>query len=178
MSENVDRLALRLSELRQEFDRGFARPIAAERRKPSEVLCFTAEGARFAVALTELQALAKAGTIVQVPSRSPALLGLTVVRARLMPVYSVAQLTGSSRQAANTSWLGVLRGTAAAALAIDSVEGYADRETASEAGASDIRYVMGAVRHQNQLYALLDGERLYAAVTHPADLTKGLEATP
>lgn len=177
MSESPDRLARRLRVLREEFDRSFARPFAPAQQRQNEILCFTAEGARFAAPSASLELLAKAGAIVPVPSRAPGLLGITVIRARLMPVYSLARLTGRAAQASNPFWIAVLRGPAPAAVAIDALEGYAERESVAEAGADPEHYTAGSVRHQDQLYALLDCERLVGAITQPAEIRKGLEAT-
>lgn len=161
-----DHLQQRLRELREDFDSSFARPWAEERQEANTILCFTVAGHSFAAPLAELQSISKAGRVVQVPSRSPALVGLTVVRAKLMPVFSLTSLLGVPGSPSETCWLAVLRGRMPAAIAADALVGYAERSSASEAPEGGApRSVRGSVRHGGQLYALLDCAGIYDAVT-------------
>lgn len=163
-----DRLAQRLAQLRDEFDSSFARPWGGGERQANSLLCFTADGFRFAMALPELQVLSKAGPIVPVPSRSHGLLGLTVLRAQVLPVYSIGRLTHSSGAAGACRWLAVLRGPSPVALSLASLEGYAGdpqgERTPVEAG---WRFVSGMVKQNESLYAVVDSGALYAAITQP-----------
>lgn len=164
--KRTDLLDERLLELREAFDSSFARPWAAERAEPNAILCFTVAGHRFAAPLAELQSIAKAGPIVPVPSRSSALLGLTVVRARLMPVFSLTTLLGLPGSGSDMCWLVVLRGRFAAAVPVDALVGYADRASVSDVPAgSGPRFVRGAVRHGEEMHALLDAAGIYDALT-------------
>lgn len=170
----------RLEELRREFDASFARPWTGDRWEPNSILCFTAEGSPFAVPLAGLERLAKAGEVAPVPSRSPALLGLTVVQARLMPVYSLARLIHMPPAAAPPAWLAVLRGPLPAALAVDALTGYTDSSSVTAAAqGSAPPFVTGSVAHQGRLHALLDCAALYEAITRPqANTTKGPDQNP
>jgi chemotaxis signal transduction protein len=164
--ERIDPLQQRLQQLRHEFDSAFARPVVERVADADTLVCFTADGGRFAIRSTGLQAFTRAGSIVPVPSRAPALVGLTVVRARLVPVYSLGRLMDASSIAVNPSWLAVLRGAEAVALGLDSLDGYAEQNAvAQEAGGASPRFAAGSVRHGNQLYALLDSQQLYEAIT-------------
>lgn len=171
----MDRVVARLEELRSEFDSSFSRPLVAESAEPNRVLCFTAENGRFAVPLTGLQAVARAGTIVPLPSRAPGMLGLTVVRAKLVPVYSLAGLMKMPAAASEHAWVALLRGTQPVALALESLAGYADRRSASQvAGAAAPRFVSGTVQLEDHLYSLLHCDELYEAITrYPTVSMKG-----
>lgn len=160
-----DQLARRVAQLREDFDTSFARPWSSAARQANSILCFTADGARFAVALHGLQALSKAGPIVPVPSRAQALLGLTVLRAQVLPVYSLGGLTRSAAAGGACRWLALLRGASPVALALESLEGYADEGQMESAAGMD--FVTGMVQQKEHLYALVDAGALYAAITQP-----------
>ncbi len=164
--QRFDRLEHRLHDLREEFDSSFARAWGPGRTHGNAILCFTAQGGKFAAPLTALQSVARAAAIVPVPSRNPALLGITVLRARLMPVFSVPAVLGLPSAGLDVSWLAVLRGPRPAALALETLAGYADPESILSMGTSaPLRLVTGSVRFQEQMHALLDCEQLYEAIT-------------
>jgi chemotaxis signal transduction protein len=169
--ENSDVRALaslerRLHELREEFDSSFARPWTAPPAQAGAIVCFTAQGGKFAAPLAALQSVARAGAIVPVPSQAPALLGITVLRARLMPVFSVAALLAMPPANSETCWLAVLRGPRAAALALDSLAGYADPESIRKTDTdAPLRFITAAVSLHDEVFALLDCERLYEIIT-------------
>lgn len=183
MSQKFDNTAgpliARLEELRREFDSSFARPWRQQATHASTILRFTAQGLRFAAPLADLESLARAGDIVPVPARAAGLLGLTVVRARLMPVYSLARLTDLREAATQPVWLAVLRGAAPAALALDSLDGYADESTISAVPeGSAPRFVRGSVGTGQDLRPLLDCATLYRALTRSLSAdTKGQDQT-
>lgn len=181
MNQNpVDPSEQRLRQLRDAFDSSFARPWMPARAEPNAILCFTVGAHSFAAPLTELQSIAKAGPIIHVPSRSPALLGLTVVRAKLMPVYSLAALLDVSAAPPEICWLAILRGRLPAALALDSLDGYADRQSVlASAGGATPQLVKGSVRYRERLHALLDCAGIYDAITRDAaSLIKDQDPTP
>jgi chemotaxis signal transduction protein len=171
-------ISQRIVELRHEFDSSFSRPWQSEQVERDSILCFTAEGRRFAAPLTGLQGLAKAGTILPLPSRSPALLGLSVVRARILPVYSIARLMGAPARATEAVWLAVLRGRESVGVALDTLDGYANQLMVSTSAEGHMsRLVAGSVAHLEELYGLLDCKKLYEAITSPqASLMKGRDS--
>ena len=114
-------LERRLRDLRNEFDSSFARPWTPSRAQTEAILCFTAQGGKFAVPLSALQSVARAAAIIPVPSQAPALLGITVLRAKLIGVFAVAALLEMPPANSEVSWLAVLRGPRPAALALDSL---------------------------------------------------------
>jgi chemotaxis signal transduction protein len=164
----TDSIKSRLHKLRDEFDSNFARPWAPERQAGESLFCFTADDGRFAIPLTALQALVKAGPIVPVPSRAFGLLGLTVVRAKVLPVYSIGRFTGGAPRGAAPPWLASLRGPSPAALAIDSLDGYTQSDSLADSAAGPAGpFIQGIVQHNGYFYALLDCVTLYDTITQP-----------
>lgn len=90
----ADPLAASLEEIRAAFDASFA--VAPAGPPADDVPLLTIRVANDVVALRvhETLGLLKAGKIVAVPSRRPELLGVTGVRGAVIPVYSLARLTG------------------------------------------------------------------------------------
>jgi purine-binding chemotaxis protein CheW len=169
-----DPLAERLSALREEFDSSFSRPLKVETERGDSALCFTVDGLRYAVLLSGLQSLSRCLPLVAVPSRSRSLLGLAVMHAQAVPVYSLPRITRMSAPRGEYEWLAMLRGSAAVGLAVQSLDGYA--QTAPEMNISDghTPFVSGMVKHKGFLYALIDAAGLYQAITQQsADLEKG-----
>jgi purine-binding chemotaxis protein CheW len=167
----------RLAQLREEFDSSFAQPWKPADQRTESVLCFTSDAGKFAIPVSALLSITRVGSIVPIPSRAAAFLGLTVVRARLMPVYSVARFTGGAGHASEPHWLALLRGSHPAAIAIESLDGYADRgsiEALAEGAAP--QFIKGMVRRSGVLYALLDCAKLYDNITRH-DFVKGLDQT-
>lgn len=159
-------LEQRLERLRQDFDSSFARPWAPARIESNTVLCFTVAEHRLAAPLTELHSIARAGPLVPVPSRSPALLGLTVLRARILPVYSLMVLLEIPAAPTELCWLAVLRGYRPAALAIDALAGYADDQMVSQTSEGTMpRFAKGLVHCGDQLHVLLDCAAICEAIT-------------
>ncbi|HEX4065503.1 MAG TPA: chemotaxis protein CheW [Acidobacteriaceae bacterium] len=162
----LDSMDQRLRQLREEFDSGFARPWESQRADKNITLCFIAAGQRLAAPLTQLRSIAKAGPIVPMPSQAPALLGLTVLRAKLMPVFSLAVLLEVPATLAEVCWLAVLSGRRSAALAVDSLVGYADQEPVQGTPAGVMPpHTNGFVPYGDQLHALLDCTGIYDRIT-------------
>lgn len=177
--ENIssDLLAQRLRALREEFDASFGRRWETENVRVGSVLCFTVDGLHFAVPLSGLQALSKYRSLVRIPSRSPALLGLVVLHAQAVPVYSLPRLTGAVVPQAEYEWLAVLRGSAAVAFAIETVDGYAERVAGAKPAEMRSPFARGFVKHHEYLYEIVDAAELYQAITQqPSGLEKGIES--
>lgn len=170
MRSNSDRktavLQARLERLREEFDSSFAEPLKSLDLQKEQLLCFSAGGARYAMSMADLQSLARCASVTPVPSRAPALLGLAVVRAQVVPVYSLTRLTGLGAQDTQCHWLAILRGTAACALGLETVEGYAAGNAIEfTVAGSDSQLVNGAVKHSGHLYAVVHGAEIYDIIT-------------
>lgn len=89
-----DSLAASLDEIREAFDASFAVAPAGPRADEVPLLAIRVANDVVALRVHETLGLLKAGKIVAVPSRRPELLGVTGVRGAVIPVYSIARLTG------------------------------------------------------------------------------------
>ncbi|HEY3706070.1 MAG TPA: chemotaxis protein CheW [Terracidiphilus sp.] len=163
-------LRMSLARLREEFDSSFALPLHAANAQAGRMLCFAAGAVKFAIPMGDLLALSRCGSIAPVPSHSPGLLGLAVVRAQVVPVYSLPRLTGAGAQTGDCHWLALLRGGVPVALAIDALDGYAFESAAqSVAGETGFSFPptwnTGLIRHNAELYATLRGAQIYDMIT-------------
>ena len=160
------RLELQLARLREEFDSGFAEPMRSFDTPAHPLMCFRAGDANFAIAMPGLKALVRCTGLTPIPARAPALLGLAVVRAQIVPVYSLVRLTGIGTQTAECQWLFLLHGPEPVALAIDSLDGYV-LETAVQPATCDKAspLVSGLLKHDGKIYATVSAAEIYDTVT-------------
>lgn len=158
-------LELPLARLRQEFDSGFAEPVRTGEERLDQLLCFSAGGAGFAIPLSGLQSVVRCTALTPIAARAPALLGLSVVRAQIVAVYSLARLTGIGSQTIDSHWLLLLHGPGPVALALDSLDGYV-LETAMQpaAGQAASPLIAGLIKHHGKIYAAVDAAQIYNAM--------------
>ena len=98
--------------LRQAFDGSFAQP-ATERRQDSEpYLALRVSSTAYAIAVQQIGGFAPARKIVPIGSALPALLGVTAVRGRLYPVYSIEALLAETATSEGAAMARVLCGGA------------------------------------------------------------------
>lgn len=97
-------MTTRATELREEFDRAFAAPPQRDRALLVDVLFVRVGEAEMVLRLSEVDALVKGRRIAAAPSRARELLGLSVHRGRILPVYSLAALLGIEG-GADPSWM-------------------------------------------------------------------------
>lgn len=154
-----------LARLREDFDSGFARPLRSFEDRVDQLVCFSAGSANFAMAMSGLDALVRCMGLTPIPARAPALLGLAVVRARIVPVYSLVRLTGIGTQTAECQWLVLLQGSERVALAADSLDGYALESTVQPATGSDVSpLVSGLLKHDGKTYATVRAAEIYNTI--------------
>jgi chemotaxis signal transduction protein len=146
-----DTLAASLGEIREAFDASFA--VAPARARADEVPLLTIRVANDVVALRvhETLGLLKAGKIVPVPSRRPELLGVTGVRGAVIPVYSVARLTGRG-EGETPRWI----------VLCTALE-RADRPTGAEQSAGGVR--IGLAFAEFQGHVRVPPEAIHAATS-------------
>jgi chemotaxis signal transduction protein len=113
----------RLARLRLEFDGAFAEPAIRSSDDVETLLTLSVADADYAVRLREIEGLFADRAVATVPSPLPELLGLSSIRGRLVPVYSLGVLLGA-RSVRAPRWFVVAEG-AAAALAFDAMGSYA-----------------------------------------------------
>ncbi len=116
-------LERKLSELRDSFDRTFSEPA----RKPEEALetflAVRVGGVPYALRLREISGVVVDRSATKLPSPLPELIGLTGVRGRLVPVYSLAAMLGAAAAGVASRWL-VLLEREELALAVEHMDGY------------------------------------------------------
>ena len=116
-------LAKRFSELRHAFDTTFAEPHVDRDHAPEKFLAVRSQGSRLAFRLSEIAGVAVDRKLTRLPSPVPELIGLTGIRGRLVPVYSLAALLGLAVESDAVRWL-VLVADGRIALATSGVDSY------------------------------------------------------
>ncbi len=118
-------LAGQASALREAFDRAFAEAPPQSEETVQRFLAIRAGGSLFAFRLAEIAGVTVDRKLTRLPSPVPELLGLTGVRGRLVPVYSLTALLGGAPEStqATARWL-VLIAEGHIALATEGVAGY------------------------------------------------------
>ena len=110
--------------MRAAFDAGFAAPPAAAARAIERLVVVVAGGDRLALRLRELSGLRRLGRLSPLPGAASELLGLTGIRGRLTPVFSLARLLGLG--ADEPRWLALPRADQPLGLAFGAFEGYVE----------------------------------------------------
>jgi chemotaxis signal transduction protein len=106
MSTAGSKLENKIAEMRQRFDQSFALALTEQAIKPEPMLAITVEGEPFALRVHEISGLAVSEEkIVPVPSRAPELLGLTGIRGKVVPVFSLVRLLGFDSERSEARWL-------------------------------------------------------------------------
>jgi purine-binding chemotaxis protein CheW len=113
--------------LREAFDRAFAVPPLAHAETTTRLLGVRVAGDPYAIRVSELAGVTQR-RFVPVPSREPAMAGLTTVRGGLWPVYRLRTLLGYP-PGPDTGWLALVRADTPLALAFDEVDSYVEART-------------------------------------------------
>ena len=108
--------------LRQEFDRSFVEAPAAVAGTPENLVAIRVAGQPCLLRLSQMSSLHAKPAIVRVPSSVPEFLGLTGVRAVLVPVYDLRLLLGHRASSAAPEWLVMARAEHPLGLAFDQFE--------------------------------------------------------
>jgi chemotaxis signal transduction protein len=87
-------LELRLQELRQRFDAGFAEPPPMAAEKFEDLLAIRLGAEQYLLRLREVETLCLERAVTPVPSRVPHVLGVADFRGELVAVYDLAALLG------------------------------------------------------------------------------------
>lgn len=112
------------ADLRREFDRVFAQPLSGTPETMVDLLILRINGDRYALRLAEIDGLHADRAITAIPSPVVGLLGVTGIRGRLVPVYSLPALLGHDAAGATNRWLVLCRSPHPVALAFDHAERY------------------------------------------------------
>lgn len=163
-----ERTARRLDELRRSFDAAFAEAPATTAEQRIALLSIRVGGDPAAIRVLDTLELLEVDRIVAVPSRRPELLGLIGLRGAVVPVYSLARLTG--RAEGDPPRWAVLAGSAdRIALAFTSFERHVRVAPADVhpvgAIADRSAHVAGAVEIDGVSRPILDVASIARAVT-------------
>lgn len=155
--------ALSVADMRDEFDRAFANPIANAERKTEDYLSILVDGHPYAIPMAAVGALHTGVKISAVPTAVRELLGVATLRGTLVPVYDLGLLLGHAASA--TRWLLVAR-IEPVAFAFDSFDRHFRLDAASATVARDGggQNVHGVVRSADRAWPLIDLQSVIAAV--------------
>lgn len=113
---------MKADELRDAFDSGFARASEDAVATSERLLAVRIGGEAHALRVAEIAGVFVDRTITSVPSRHPALLGITGVRGAVVPVFDLAALVGRAATAPRLRWL-VIAAHERVGFAFDAFEG-------------------------------------------------------
>ena len=141
MSAETTLLSKSAAELRLQFDNTFVAPPPGPAEGNESLITLRAAGEALAVKMLHITAVAKRRRIVPVPTRVPGLLGITVLRGTLLPVYDLAAILGLPAPAGERSWLMLTGPETTVGLIFDEFEGQIeiDRACLYESGSSGSR---------------------------------------
>lgn len=109
--------------LREAFDHSFSLPPPAAPEAPENLLAVRIGSDRYALRTRELAGLQLLRRVTPLPGARRGLLGLTGVRGRLVPVFSLAQLLGQAQTEA-PRWLVICGAEEPMGLAFGELEGH------------------------------------------------------
>ena len=111
----------RAEQLRAAFDAGFAAPRPEAAAPTTDLLRFRIGGQVRALRLAEIASLHADLPITHLPATTPAMLGVSMVRGALIPIYDAGRLLGVAPMT-HPRWIVLTRGLG---LAFDVFEGFA-----------------------------------------------------
>ncbi len=114
----------RAAALRAAFDSSFALPLGAVSPETEDLLHVRVAGAPYSFRLRELSGLVAKRAIVQVPSRSAGLLGLSGIRGEIVPVFSLAALLGTGTETDAPPWVVLSAAPEPIAFAFSHFDGF------------------------------------------------------
>jgi purine-binding chemotaxis protein CheW len=139
--------------LREAFDQSFADAPVPREAELEDLLCIRLAGSRYALRVAELSGLLADRHVVPLPSPVPELLGITTMRAAILPVYDLRALLGH-RTEAKPRWVAVAR-AARVGVAFDAFECHIrvrrDAATPQVPGERSVRHVRHVVHVDGQL---------------------------
>lgn len=166
-----DRLAANLRAIREAFDASFASTPHGERRDDLALLAIRVGSDALALRVNETQGLLKAGRIVAVPSRRPELLGISGVRGAVIPIFSLARLTGRS-EVQSPRWIALAGDAERIGLAFAEFEGHLRVPASavrSAASARDPARVASVVELDAGARPIIDVHAIVRAITGTSD---------
>jgi purine-binding chemotaxis protein CheW len=158
----------RAAALRREFDAAFALPARAGGDPLVALLAARVAGEPFALRVLDLAGLVQARPVVPVPSRRPALLGVSGLRGEIVPIYGLGRLLGRPDDGA-PAWIALAAGGERIGLALSALEGHLLVPPGAlaplEGGAGARPHVRELLRRDGGLTPVLDVASLVRAIT-------------
>ncbi len=124
MSDFTTSAEARVTEIRRAFDLSFALAPQAKNEETEDLIALRIRGDAYGLRVREIAAVAKAGRVVPLPSKTPELLGIAGIRGMVVPVYSLAVLLGYEPSREAPRWLALAGAGEPMALALGDFEGY------------------------------------------------------
>ncbi|MBE7467435.1 MAG: chemotaxis protein CheW [Planctomycetes bacterium] len=157
----------RVAEMRRAFDEAFMVEPSLADEAQDRLLTLRICGDRFAVHMTQVGGIARCPRVEPLPSRVPALLGLTGLRGELTPIYALSLLLGYASPE-TPRWILLSRRTPTTGLAIEDFGGCipVGKGAFVEIERPQGPWRMGScVRVQETLHAMIDLEAVFQALT-------------
>ncbi len=155
--------------LRRAFDDAFARSTVERRQDAEPYLALRVAATPYAIAVRQIGGFAPARKIVPWASPLPAMLGITAVRGRLYPVYSIEALLAQSTND-EPRWLILCGGAEPVALSVAAFEGHVQVPSAARFAVGDDHKHL---RHVQELVRIFDEVR---GVIHVPSLLDAIKA--
>lgn len=158
----------RAAELRQQFDRSFAEPLAPSAPVTTDFIAIGLGPDILALRVSEIEALRADITLVPVPSPIPEFMGLAGLRGKLTPVYDLGVLLGYPPTTGR--WLALVENRSVA-FAFDSYREHfrieAGTGIAGRSGGRG-RYINSIAQRGDQAWPIIDLVSLVAALRQRA----------
>jgi len=115
-------VALKFEDLKRSFDLTFQQPLVERGQELVHLLIVRIGTARFALKVADLAGLARAQTVVPIPGADSGLLGIAGLKGRMVAVYSLAAMIGSTELSTEQNrWMVLCRCEKEIALAFTAV---------------------------------------------------------
>jgi chemotaxis signal transduction protein len=154
--------------LRRAFDRTFATPTAERAEDLESFLTLRIGSTGYAMRVLAIAGLTNARRIVPLAGARPAMLGLTAVRGRLFPVYSLEALVGEESASAPPRWFVLCAGADPLALGFAQFEGHVllprSEVFAAGGGERGRGHVRELLRAADEVRAVIDTSSLVEAI--------------
>jgi chemotaxis signal transduction protein len=117
-------VALKFKDLKRSFDLTFQQPLVERGQELVHLLIGRIGTARFALKVADLAGLARAQTEVPIPGADAGLLGIAGLKGRMVAVYSLAAMIGSTELSTELNrWMVLCRCEKEIALAFTALTG-------------------------------------------------------
>lgn len=117
-------LERKAADLRVQFDHSFALPPEQTTRETHDFLAIRVGGDPYAIRLRDISGIVARRTIVTVPARAPAFVGVAGIRGDIVPVFSLASFLGYGDDQEPPRWMILCGRDQPVGLCFAEFEGY------------------------------------------------------